>query len=387
MTRGQRQAGFTLIELMVALVVSTVLVGLVLSIHMRMSLAYRSQQQVSELQQVLQAAQVTVQNDLRMAGHQMAQGFYSPGTPRVRQPAVQIINDNDAPDEIRIFYADSSSQARILPGPAPTPVNLNVDDASQFRAGDVVTIVAATQEPNTRGTVVNGKRVDGDGQVLADVITYDACVLEILSLTGNIVTFSEVAPWGMGGNLHCTSVAGNSMMYRLGRRAYRIDPTRKALSVLQMSPSGGIVANDWQDLGIGFVDMQVASRWADLSTDVVAQGVDTADADTDPLREWYSGNDQTTLSTPYTGVADPPTRVALLEVTMSFAVRTSREVEGVTSGSTPAFIDAARPSHGQVGDRPAIVLGTDPRPPELVGSHIYRYTTVRIDVRNLGVGL
>jgi prepilin-type N-terminal cleavage/methylation domain-containing protein len=393
-TRRGHQAGFTLIELMVALVVSTVLIGLVLSIYTRMSLAYRTQQQVSELQQVLQAAQTMVLQDVRQAGYQIPKGFKRPGLPTIYQPAIQVTNGATAPDDIRIFYADASSQARVTAALGLT--QSTVDSAVQFATGDVVLLVrtlAPERNPNSTVRAIDGKNVDADNQVVADVVYTSACVLQIAGIAGTAITYSEAAPWGMAGNTHCTgdNVAG-AMLYRFRGRAYRVDPTRKALSVLQVSPTGGLVANDWQDLGIGFTDFQIATRWFDLVTiPLGAQTIDTADIDTDPKREWYSGDYQQQLSAPYTVPAtDLPTTVALIEVTISFALRTTRPVEGVATGATPAFIDAARVNNGQVGDRPAVTLSGVPdasRAEENRGNHIYRYTTARIDVRNMGVGL
>jgi prepilin-type N-terminal cleavage/methylation domain-containing protein len=387
------QGGFTLVELMVALVVSTVLVGLVLSIYTRMSLAYRSQQQVSELQQILQSAQTLVLQDVRQAGYQIPKGFKRPTSPVVTVPAVQIVNSATAPDELRVYYADASSQARITAAVGGT--QSTVDSATQFVSGDVVLIVRTldpVSSPNSTVRPSDLKDVDADGQVVAKVVYTSACVAQIAGITGNVITYSQAAPWGMALNAHCTAdnLAG-SMLYRFRGRAYRIDPARKSLSVFQSSPSGGLIAGDWQDLGIGVTDFQVASRWFD--TDTVALGpqtIDTADIDTDPKREWYSGAYQQTLSASYSGVADPPTTVALIEVTISFAVRTSRPVEGVATGATPAFIDPARVNNGQVGDRPSVTLSGVPdasRAEENRGNHIYRYTTARIDTRNIGVGL
>jgi prepilin-type N-terminal cleavage/methylation domain-containing protein len=395
MVRGGRQAGFTLIELMVALVVSTVLVGLVLSIYTRMSLAYRTQQQVSELQQVLQAAQTMVLQDVRQAGYQIPKGFKRPGTPAIIQPAIQVTNSATAPDEIRIFYADASAQARVMVTSA-NQVQSTVDSAGLLGAGDVVLLARPMPpENNPAGTPrpSDGKYVDADGQVMAKVAYTSACVLQIASVAGTIITYSQAPPWGMAANSHCAGDnVRDAMIYRFRGRAYRIDPTRKALSVLQMSPTGGLIAGDWQDLGIGFTDFQIATRWFDLGTVPLGpQTVDTADIDTDPRREWYSSAFQQQLSAPYTApLVDLPATVALIEVTISFAVRTTRPVEGVATGATPAFIDAARVNNGQVGDRPAVPLAgvaDSGRADEHKGNHIYRYTTARIDVRNMGVGL
>jgi prepilin-type N-terminal cleavage/methylation domain-containing protein len=435
-----RERGFTLIELMVALLVSTVLVGLVMSIYMRMSLAYRTQQQVSELQQVLQAAQMLIQRDIRQSGFQMSQGFRIASAPTLMQPPVQIINSAAGPDELRIYYADADAQARVTAKAPASPVvgvtSLTVDEASQFQVGDKIALVHVNRTglPNPRGTVDNSIPTspvyrDADGSIIANIAQYDTCVLLITDLTNNpapipdTVTVSQVAPWGMASNTHCAaaSVIGtgtneSTMIYLFVGSAYRIDPSlvvaRRQLAVLQRSPTGGLVANDWQDLGIGFTDLQVASRWFDNVPTTTPPGgacdqqltdaantTDTADSDTDVRREWYSGAMQATLTTPYEPLICPttgplpypmPQRAIMTEVSISLALRTSRPVEGIASSTTPAFRDAARPDNGQVGDHDAYDLAANPdasRPEEYKGNHVYRYTTVRVDVRNVGVGL
>src|SRR5882672_2125557 len=108
-SHGQR--GFTLIELMVALLVSSLLVGMILAIFSRMSLAYRGQQQIAGVQQVLAAARAAVELDAKQAGLGMPQGFKTaiPGLPAVESP-VQVTNSNSGPDQIALFYADTSTQ-------------------------------------------------------------------------------------------------------------------------------------------------------------------------------------------------------------------------------------------------------------------------------------
>ncbi|MBP6847554.1 MAG: prepilin-type N-terminal cleavage/methylation domain-containing protein, partial [Kofleriaceae bacterium] len=48
--RQPGRRGFTLIELMIALTISALLIGMILSIFTRMSTAYRTQQYVADLQ-------------------------------------------------------------------------------------------------------------------------------------------------------------------------------------------------------------------------------------------------------------------------------------------------------------------------------------------------
>ena len=60
---------------MVALLVSSLLVGMILAIFSRMSIAYRGQQQIAGVQQVLAAARATIELDAKQAGLEMAAGL------------------------------------------------------------------------------------------------------------------------------------------------------------------------------------------------------------------------------------------------------------------------------------------------------------------------
>src|SRR4029077_6109106 len=70
-----RPRGFTLIELMVALLVSSLLVGMILAIFSRMSLAYRGQQQIAGVLPIRAAARAEIDLDAKKAGFVMLQGF------------------------------------------------------------------------------------------------------------------------------------------------------------------------------------------------------------------------------------------------------------------------------------------------------------------------
>jgi hypothetical protein len=170
------------------------------------------------------------------------------------------------------------------------------------------------------------------------------------------------------------------MIYPLIGRSYRIDPARKELSVFQQSPTGGLVANDWTDLGIGFTDFQLASRYTE-DADLVDE-----DGDGDPTRDWYSSENQEP------GNVDFPAGAVLTHLGVSFAVRTYENVNLVTSAQTPAFIDdtnATTTIHNRRGDAASVLLEGVPdaaRPDEHKGNRIYRWSSNVVDLRNLGVG-
>lgn len=373
--RARQQRGFTLIELMVALLVSSLLVGMILAIFLRMSLAYRGQQQVAGVQQVLAAARAAFEQDAKQAGLLMAQGFTTAQLPLGQlQKPVTIRNNVGAAgyDEIGFYYADATAQAAAstLGGAILNNATVDVDSTDGFEIGDLVVMVKV-------GTMASPIGSD------APLATFDACVMRLAGRSSNRFQFETSAPWGSAGipgNSHCMftpSPSPRTMYYKLVARYYRIDPTRPAEGVLQVSPTGNLVPalNDWQDLAVGFTDIQVATQFFDND------GIDTADADLDPAREWYSSTTQQNLTEPatlWTGAFSP------IQMTISLVARTERNVEGIATGRTPQLKAPPDNDHNNLGDRDPINLPSALA--HLVGDRIYRYTTFRVDLRNLGVG-
>jgi prepilin-type N-terminal cleavage/methylation domain-containing protein len=94
--------GVTLIELMIALVISTILVGGTYSIFMSQQRTYVLQDQVVGAQQDGRAALTIMAKDIRMAGMLTGvDGFTVYGATEAITPA----NSSTAPDQIRVVYA------------------------------------------------------------------------------------------------------------------------------------------------------------------------------------------------------------------------------------------------------------------------------------------
>ena len=366
MKRRRSQRGFTLIELMVALIVSSLLVGMILSIFLRMSLAYRGQQQVANVQSVLAGARQMIEFDAKHAGLGMTKGFRLPATANNWNAPVQVINNTVAPDELRIYFADLTVQSYVTTI-APGFTSATVDDPAGFAINDVVVLSSADI------SVVNPLAPGVD----ANLAIQDTCVLQISNITqpGGVwtVDFSLLPPYGQGPtNSHCPAM-GNAMMYKFVGRAYRIDQSRPVDGVLQLSPSGAILPNDWQDLAYGFTDLQVATQFFD------DDAVDTADPDADPKREWYSSEGQEALTSPAVNLTP------VIQMTISLVSRTDRDVEGIATAATPELRVSSNVLHNTLGDRAAETL---PHATDLAlqGNRIYRYTTFGVDFRNMAVG-
>lgn len=370
---GQR--GFTLIELMIALLISSLMVGLVFSIYTRMSVAYRGQSAVSELQQSLQAAKLQIEQPVRSAGHLIPDGFKVQTGALIPPLVVQNLLSNDVTfpaDLIKVYYADASAMAAITAPPPPNFSSVTVDDADNFVIGDLAVIV----NPKLTAPLNPG---------MAQLASYDACVVRVTNIVlPNQIEFGAADPvFNADPNAHCTDALnmagpGKPMIYRFGSRAYRIDPSAatRSLGILQMSRTGGLIeeltgggTSDWEAMGVGFTDLQIATRYYD------ANALDE-DGDGDAARDWYSG-----------AVAAPAGAVPL-EVSVSLALRTTQEATTVPTSATPDFL-VGNANHNRLGDSDAIPLAgvaDAARPVQHRGNHIYRYFSMRIDLRNLGVG-
>jgi prepilin-type N-terminal cleavage/methylation domain-containing protein len=373
--RVRNQRGFTLIELMVALVISSLLVGMILAIFSRMSLAYRGQQQIAGLQQVLAAARATIEADAKQAGFGMPQGFKlaaDSGAPVPRWP-VRVYDSSSGPDQIAFFYGDPSVQAVVTAGTPTAGLTVTVDPTTGFGVGDLVIMTTPAF------TTPNGSN--------ANITTYDACVLQTTS-TGatGALTFSPAPPYGRANQTHCGSVTpGTTMVYKFAARGYRIEPQnvgRAGEGPLQLSTVGGMfgdVRDGWTDLAFGFTDIQTALRIYDEN---LLAGAGDFDGDGDPSREWLSGPQQTQVTD---NTLPLSTNSGPLMMTLSLVARTDRDVEGVSTTTTPQLTNTAKPNANPIGDHDFVDLTTT-SDAALLGSRIYRYLTFQVDFRNLGVG-
>jgi prepilin-type N-terminal cleavage/methylation domain-containing protein len=369
-TTRRRMAGFTLIELMVSLVVSSLLSIMLLSIFSRMSFAFREHQDIVRIQQVLSAGRNALEADARQAGLAISQGFtISADLGTARHSPVRVVNSATGPDEVGFYYADPTVQALVVAGPpVPSTTAVVVDDATGFAIGDLVVLSTADT------TTVGNSLADSD----ANLAQFTACIVKVATVAGSELGFETAGTWGNASNEHCAvPVANTTMVYKFVAHYWRIDPERPELGALQLDSTGALTATTaFEDQAYGIADLQAATYFFD------GDAVDTNDADSDPLRDWQSSDQQTELTEPR---AFASAFSAPLMMTMSLVARTTGNMEGVTTARTPDLVDPAEVHHNTIGDRASVALpsATDPR---LGGNRIYRHLTFQVDFRNLGVG-
>jgi prepilin-type N-terminal cleavage/methylation domain-containing protein len=353
--RKNPQGGFTLIELMVAVVISPIAMYFVFSVYTRMSQAMRVQTRIGEVTQTLVTAQEVLAKDLRSAGY-LSSAFVGVN-PNLAAGGVlgplRVVNGGGGygSDFVAMGYADLDGSARISKGqkPAFPAAETRVDSYGTFAVGDVAVAI----------------RMGGNADFLGK-----SCIIQITQLNAGpkIQHNPGVSPYNSAANEHCKSLKP------VWADGYTVFAHYYPRGVLEMSPSGGLVAGDWQPLAMGIVDLQVAVRVRD--NDAVDQ-----DADGDATRDWYSGDNMATILS--------AANVQVLNLSLTLVARTTAEISGAGTAKLPAFGVAGRLANNDVGDRPEVVLGasvtTNPDDPHY-GNHAYRWTTTMIDLRNLGVG-
>lgn len=367
----RRERGFTLIELMIALVVSSLLIGMIFAIFIRMSVAYRGQQQVAEVQTKLAAARARIELDAKRAGFRMNHGFHMALDPGQLQRPIRVTAPaGGGPDEVAFYFADPALAAVTRPGSG----TCNREQCGQIHS-------TAGFEPDDV-VVMSTPAFEADPQFSGEqVVRFKACVLQLQSVGPGTFVFSTSPPWGSSGNVHCPDgpTPGKTAFYKLGVRHWRIDPARPAEGVLQVSKLGALLGlSDWEDQGYGFTDLQIATRYYE-SPDTNG---DLTDPDELPEYDWYSGPDQENLTRP--GTLDDFQKRTPIQITISLVARTDRDVEGIASTATPKLTIPGNENYNTTSDRSSIPLPS--ALPALAGNRIYRYTTFQVDLRNIGVG-
>lgn len=429
---GER--GLTLIELMISLLVASLLVGFVFSVHVSLSGGYRSQATVSDLQQKARAARDLLTQSIRTAGfhvtsfqtaHNRPYGVVNAG-PRPYGP-VQIVDnvDGDAngaeADGLRVYETDPSRVNTIASYDSATNT-FALSDVSQFEVDDIVAIVQQ-----------NIADIDADGEAEA---VFRVCVAQVTDVVnaGMGLEFAETSDWnsmnssadetdletncsdldfvGIDATINAASFADNAPNWTIEAwkaRSFRIDPgvdsgdqaTRQSWGILQVNESGELSPNpqptDWTSLDIGFADLQLASRYWE-PCDSVGNLTQDADGDGDPQRDWYSSVNQADDDPALNGVfpdalcsngtASPAP--SLVQVSVSITVKSNGEVTSAPTKTAPAPTPTAGTADNNAfgnHSAPELDLPAASRSVRYRGDFVLRWTSAIVDTRNLGVGI
>jgi prepilin-type N-terminal cleavage/methylation domain-containing protein len=370
-TRDIGQKGLTLVELMVAMFVSSILIVFMLGAQTQLSQAFRGQTIASDVSSNLRMAAGALRRDLVHAGYLLPGGAVevAPGVAidgQLRGLTVRNNAHGDGPDELYLIFANDRNLTQI-------------DD---FQNNNMIAVADTSVFPHPEIVVLGTPRA--------------ACLAHINGTNDNFVNINPAQggrPFNHPGgppNPHCEHVrqavseGEPGFIYSMIGRGYRLDPARPELGVLQMSPTAGLIADDWIDVGVGFTNLQVATLYYERGR------TDDLDGSGDPERNWYSGDNQ----------ASPPQNAVPLAVSLSLETRNLGRAPQAATPATPAFTHLQRPEHNPLGDwgQPCPGAALDPcgvdlantsdadRPDRYRGEHVYRWTTITVNLRNMGLG-
>jgi len=161
----KNQAGFTLVELMVALALGLVILSSVLEAFSSQDKAYRVQDQITAMQQSVRASADLMVEDVRMAGYGLPSSGVGSWVTWVAMASNPQVTDGGggAPDSIDIAAAfDSDVASLLVPAVAGTNVlTLGAGEGSNFNTTDKSVLFLGRNE----SAVVMG--------VAGDVLTID----------------------------------------------------------------------------------------------------------------------------------------------------------------------------------------------------------------------
>jgi prepilin-type N-terminal cleavage/methylation domain-containing protein len=174
--RRNWQEGFTIIELMIALVISAVVTAAIYAIFITQQKTYAIQSGVTDMQQNARAALMLMVRDLRMAGADIGSSFSVQDYAGTAMTASTTVTQGggDDPDEITVVYATVPDTAAFVSTVSSNVVTLT--NASGFSAGDFVAFETVNNVYSITGVTSNdltltpGTELPGHLDVVGDAI-------------------------------------------------------------------------------------------------------------------------------------------------------------------------------------------------------------------------
>jgi len=225
-----KEAGFTLIELMIVLVISSIVIAAIFATFISQQKSYATQTKVSDMQQNARAALTLMERDLRMAGFGVGDSGFT----------VQAFAGNNV-----------NASITVANNATPTP--------------DQITIVYAAQQISTVSAVsdTNVTLANAAGFGLANGTQYIAFetvrnVYTIQSINGNVLTLNSAPPSYLANIVNTGGVVG-ARAYLVRAVTYQVDTGRRTLERVASDQIGTVPDADdlWDDIGNYITNLQV----------------------------------------------------------------------------------------------------------------------------------
>lgn len=241
------EAGFTLVEVMTAMVIFTIAIVAVFSTFEFQQLSYSTQSRIAEMQQNLRMSVECLGRDIRMSGC-LIPPTVSINDNEITQRTIRPVNSSSGPDEIYVLYAFDNDAYH----PQVESVNL-VAGVNSITFGAAVSIPYAV----------------GDRLLISDGTNGDILLVTAVPSATQLTLFAGPARSYVGATL-----------YRMRYARYYIDASNPAHPNLMVDRRNGQtpqpIADDIEDMQFRYavdsdnnaiVDNSAVSSWADSISD------------------------------------------------------------------------------------------------------------------------
>lgn len=138
--RARRQAGFTMVELMVSLVLVSLVVALLMQVAVAMLAGFKEQREAMELSRNARAGLEFLSEAVRNASAGVTTGDARDATSCNPVVGITVTNASDGPDAVELVYASGGVVTSVRNAVDGASSELTVVDATGIVAGDVVIV-------------------------------------------------------------------------------------------------------------------------------------------------------------------------------------------------------------------------------------------------------
>jgi len=302
MKRRDRQRGFTLIELMVAMVLMAIVVGFAMQVAVSVTTAFRETRDAQGAERDVRSSVEYMSDVVRAASSGVQTADLRDVANCTVAPSIAVENHSNGPDKLTVLYASGGVLTSLRSVVTGTSTSFDVADATGLAAGDAVIIS------------------NGDIGRLLPVTSVSAATGPATIGTTAPTTACSTVPMPGGG------FAVGSIVLRGKVSRFYVANANDGTPMLWMDPDGDGPAVG-QPVAEGIEDMQIA-----VGVDLDGDGVLTDAAST--TDEWF-----------YNVAGDPappdPTVTRWNAIRISLVARTLRELGTQTQSTRPKLEDRA----------------------------------------------
>lgn len=140
MKAPRKQGGFTLVELMVAMVLVTLLIGVMFQVAIVVLKSYRQHREAVGIQRAARGSLDLISDAVRNASAGVPTAQLTDATGCTPITAIEVVNGDDEPDQLTVINASGGVVTSLRQDYAQSTGDMTVLDGEGLRAGDLVIV-------------------------------------------------------------------------------------------------------------------------------------------------------------------------------------------------------------------------------------------------------